>query len=173
MAYALLKTLHVLGVVLLLGNVIVTLLWKLAANRTGEPRAIAFVQRLVTLTDWWFTVGGVALIILGGYGAALVAGLDLLAVRWLLWGQVLFGLSGLLWVGILIPAQIRQARQARDFAAGGEIPASDWRDARRWTGWGILAIVPLLGALWLMIAKPIEPLAVRQMPGPGSLLRIP
>ncbi|MBK5964938.1 hypothetical protein CCR95_12810 [Thiocystis minor] len=173
MSYTLLKTLHLLGVVLLVGNVIVTLVWKLAADRSGDPRVVAFGQRLVTLTDWWFTVGGVVLILLGGYGAALVAGLDLLAVRWLLWGQVLFGLSGLLWVGILIPAQIRQARQARDFAAGGEIPASYWRDARRWTGWGILAIVPLLGALWLMIAKPIAPPAAHRTPGPDPLLRIP
>ncbi|MBK1719836.1 DUF2269 family protein [Thiocystis violacea] len=154
MLYSLLKTLHVLGVVALVGNVVVTLAWKLAADRTGEPRVIAFGQRLVTLTDWWFTVGGVVLIAIGGYGAAWVAGLDPLGPHWLLWGQGLFVLSGALWAGLLIPTQIRQARQARDFAAGGDIPASYWRDARRWVFWGVIAIGPLLGAVWLMIAKP-------------------
>lgn len=156
MLYALLKTVHLFGVVLLVGNVIVTLVWKLGADRTGEPSVIAFGQRLVTLTDWWFTLGGAALILIGGYGAAWVAGLDPFGVHWLVWGQIPFGFSGLLWALILIPAQIRQARQATRFEATGVIPTDYWRDARRWTWWGILAIVPLLGAIWIMIAKPAE-----------------
>ena len=74
MLYATLKTLHLIGVVLLVGNAIVTLIWKLAADRTRDPRILACAQRLVVVTDWWFTVGGVVLLALGGYGAALVAG---------------------------------------------------------------------------------------------------
>ena len=156
MLYTFLKTVHLFGVVLLVGNVTVTLVWKRGADRTGEPSVIAFAQRLVTLTDWWFTLGGVVLILVGGFGAAWVAGLDPFGVHWLLWGQILFGVSGLLWTLMLIPAQIRQARLANSFASTGVIPADYWRDARRWTWWGILAIVPLLGAIWIMIAKPTE-----------------
>ncbi|MCF7979787.1 MAG: DUF2269 domain-containing protein [Chromatiaceae bacterium] len=156
MLYTVLKAVHLLGVVLLVGNVIVTLVWKLGADRTGEPSVIAFGQRLVTLTDWWLTLGGVVLILIGGYGAAWVAGLDPFRVYWLLAGQILFGISGLLWALILIPAQIRQARQAISFEATGVIPTEYWRDAQRWTWWGILAIVPLLGAIWIMIEKPAE-----------------
>ncbi|WPL18489.1 putative integral membrane protein [Thiorhodovibrio winogradskyi] len=154
MLYAVLKAVHLFGVVLLVGNVIVTLAWKLGADRTGQPSVIAFGQRLVTLTDWWFTLGGVVLILIGGFGMAWVAGLDPFGVHWLVWGQILFGISGLLWALILIPTQIRQARQASRFEATGEIPAEYWRGARRWTGWGILAIVPLLAAIWIMTAKP-------------------
>lgn len=154
MLYDLLKLTHILGVVMLVGNVVVTLIWKLAADRTGDPRIIAFAQRLVTLTDWWLTVGGVLLIALGGYGAVLVAGISPFATHWLIWGQALFLLSGLLWALILVPAQTRQARRARAFGMGGSIPPDYWRDARRWTLWGIIAILPLLGAIWLMIAKP-------------------
>ena len=154
MLYTLLKTLHIVGVVALVGNAIVTLVWKMAADRLADPRVIAFAQRLVTQTDWWFTVGGVLLIALGGYGAAAVAGLRVFEAWWVVWGQVLLGLSGALWACILIPAQIRQARQARAFAEDGQIPASYWRDARRWVVWGIIATVPLLGAIWLMVAKP-------------------
>ncbi|WP_242469737.1 DUF2269 family protein [Rhabdochromatium marinum] len=127
MLYHLLKAIHLLGVVLLVGNVIVTLVWKRRADRTGDPSVIAFGQRLVSLTDWWFTLGGVILILVGGFGAAWRAGLDLFGLPWLLWGQVLFGVSGLLWASILIPAQIRQARQARAFATTGVIPKSYWR----------------------------------------------
>ena len=41
MFYAGLKTLHLIGVVLLVGNAIVTLIWKLAADRTRDPRILA------------------------------------------------------------------------------------------------------------------------------------
>ena len=155
MLYALLKFVHVVGVVVLVGNALVTLIWKMAADRTRDPRLVAFGQRLVTLTDWWFTVGGVVLVAVGGYGAALVAHIDPFGPAWLVWGQALFALSGALWAAILVPAQIRQARQTRRFAGGGEIPASYWMDARRWVAWGVLATLALVGATWLMVAKPV------------------
>ena len=43
-SYNLLKVLHVTGVV---GNIIVTAWWRIMANRTGKPTAIAFAQRQV------------------------------------------------------------------------------------------------------------------------------
>jgi len=153
--YLTFKFLHVLGVILLIGNVTVTAVWKVFADRTREPRVIAFGQHLVTITDWFLTATGVVLLIIGGYGAAMVTKLDLFGARWLVWGQVLLGISGLIWMGILIPAQIRQAKAARAFANGGEIPASYRRDANRWLWWGIIATVPLVVALWLMVFKPI------------------
>jgi uncharacterized membrane protein len=115
---------------------------------------VAFGQRLVTLTDWWFTLGGIVLVFLGGFGAAGSIGMNPFGSRWLLWGEALFVLSGAIWMVILIPAQIRQARQARDFANGGEIPESYWRDARRWLVWGIIATLPLVAAIWVMVDKP-------------------
>ncbi|NEV64845.1 DUF2269 domain-containing protein [Thiorhodococcus minor] len=154
MLYAVLKALHILGVVLLVGNAIVTLVWKMAADRTGSASVIAFAQQLVTLTDWRFTVGGVVVIMLTGFGAAGIAGIDLLGPRWLVWGEGLLLLSGALWAFILVPAQIRQAHQARIFAKTGEIPSSYWRDVRRWNRWGLLATTLLIGAIWVMVAKP-------------------
>ena len=55
MTYDILKLLHLLGVVLLLGNVTVTSIWKVYADGTRDPRIIGFAQRLVTVTDWFFT----------------------------------------------------------------------------------------------------------------------
>lgn len=155
MLYATFKFLHVLGAIILVGNVTVTAVWKVFADRTHDPRVVAFGQRLVTITDWSLTAGGIVLIIVGGYGAALTAGMDLLGSKWLVWGQVLFAISGTIWAAILIPAQVRQARAARAFAAGGEIPEGYRKDSRRWLVWGILATVPLVVAVWLMVWKPI------------------
>jgi uncharacterized membrane protein len=115
---------------------------------------IAYAQRLVTITDWVFTAGGVLLLLLGAYGIAFVAGLDLRGTAWLVWGQSLFGLSGLIWILALIPTQIAQARQARDFAAGGAVPESYWRHGRRWAIWGTIATVIPLANLYFMVFKP-------------------
>ena len=76
MSYDAFKVVHLAGVVIFLGNIIVTAMWKVLADRTGDPRIIAYAQRLVTITDWIFTAGGVALIVLGAYGMVFTAGLD-------------------------------------------------------------------------------------------------
>jgi uncharacterized membrane protein len=152
--YTTLKILHVFGVVLFLGNIIVTGVWKAYADRTGHAPTIAFAQRLVTITDWIFTFGGSSLVVAAGYGMATHAGYDLMGERWLFWGQVMIYLSGLIWVVILIPIQIFMARMARTFADGGEIPAKYWRLNRHWYIWGIISILlPLVNLYW-MIAKP-------------------
>jgi uncharacterized membrane protein len=154
-AYPILKFLHILGVILLVGNVTVTAVWKVFADRTHNPVVIAFGQRLVTITDWFLTGVGIAFVVIGGYGMVYVADLDPFGAFWLVWGQVLFVLSGLIWALLLIPAQIRQAREARGFAEGGEIPPSYRRDAVRWIFWGVVATVPLVAAVWLMVVKPV------------------
>lgn len=154
MSYDLAKFVHLTGVIMLLGNVTATAIWKFFADRTGDPRVVAFAQRLVTITDWWLTFWGVILTIGGGYAMAWIAGLDLWATSWLFWGQALFFGGGLMWLGLLVPLQIRQARAARAFAGAAEIPEAYRRDARAWLFWGLIATVPLVAAVWVMVAKP-------------------
>jgi len=43
---------------------------------------------------------------------------------------------------------------ARTFLASGEFPGDYWQDARIWLVWGIVATVPLVAAVYVMIAKP-------------------
>ncbi len=124
--YLALKSLHLLGVVMFVGNIVVTGWWKVMADRTRHPAIVAFAQRQVTMTDWLFTFGGSILVVVGAYANVYLHDLPLDA-PWLVWGQALFFLSGLLWVAILIPLQIRLARLARGFAGGGAIPDEYWR----------------------------------------------
>lgn len=154
MLYEIAKTVHVIGVVLLVGNVSATAIWKLFADRTRDPRIVAFAQKLVIYTDVSLTLWGIILIVAGGYAAAAIGGLDLVGQKWLLYGQLLFVVSGLMWLGILMPVQLRQARAAKSFGDGSTIPDSYWRDCRRWIVWGLIATVPLVAAIWVMIAKP-------------------
>ncbi|MBS0270282.1 MAG: DUF2269 domain-containing protein [Proteobacteria bacterium] len=153
LTYATFKMLHVFGVVFFLGNIIVTGVWKYRADVTGRPEVIAFAQRLVTLTDWVFTFGGVLLILIGGFGMVQVAGLDIVQTPWIRHGLIFFGFSGIIWALILIPIQILQARLARGFEAGGAIPDRYWRLNRQWYIWGSIAtVLPLLN-IYVMVQK--------------------
>jgi uncharacterized membrane protein len=153
MTYEIARFLHITGVVMLMGNITVTAVWKFFADRDGRPQVLGFAQKLVTYTDWSMTVWGAALTMIGGYGMAMLGGHDL-TQGWLLWSQGLFGVAGAIWLGIIVPIQRRQARLARDFAGGGTVPEAYRMESRRWLAWGLFSTVPLVGATWLMIAKP-------------------
>ena len=52
MTYEIAKFLHITGVVMLMGNITVTAIWKYFADRTQRPEVLSFAQKLVTYTDW-------------------------------------------------------------------------------------------------------------------------
>jgi uncharacterized membrane protein len=152
MMYDVAKYLHITGIVLLMGNITVTAIWKFFADRDGRPEVLGFAQKLVTYTDWSMTLWGVALTMGSGYFMAFSAGYTL-NEGWLLWSQILFLLSGLIWLLVLVPIQVTQARLAKAFApddAGEQYRAL----SRRWLVWGLVATAPLVAATWLMVAKP-------------------
>ena len=153
MSYLALKLLHILGACLFLGNNLVTPLWKLLAERTRNAQVVAFSQRLVTVTDLIFTVGGIALLL--GAGQAMAARQPgLWHQRWFLGAYSLFAVSGLVWLALLLPIQVAQARLARGFASGGPIPARYWVLSRRWMIAGAIASLLPFGSLALMVLKP-------------------
>lgn len=152
--YLLLKTLHITGAILFLGNIIITGWWKVMADRTRNPAIVAFAQRQVTLTDFVFTAGGVVLVAIGGIGNAQLHGMDYLHINWMSKVLWLFTISGVLWVAVLIPVQIKQERMAREFAVSGVIPEQYWVLGRIWGVAGTLATITPLAALYWMVYKP-------------------
>lgn len=152
MSYEIAKFVHITGVAMLMGNITVTAIWKFFADRDGRPEVLGFAQKMVTYTDWAMTVWGAALIMAGGYYMAIEAGYSLLE-GWLLRSQVLFVLAGLIWLGILVPIQIKQARLAKSFSKHG-VSTAYRKLSRRWIIWGLISSVPLILATWLMVAKP-------------------
>ena len=125
------------------------------ANKTGNPVIIAFAQRQVTLTDYVFTAGGAAILFVAGVVNAMIHEIEIMQIKWLVWGVVLFSLSGLIWVFILIPIQRKQAKASREFSIDGAIPENYWRREFWWYVFGIIAIIlPLLNLYW-MVFKPM------------------
>jgi uncharacterized membrane protein len=145
---------HILGVILLAGNITITAFWKVLADMTKEATQIAFANRAVIIADWLFTLPGIVLTLGGGIGISLMGQWPLFEVSWLSWSVFWFVVAGILWMGFLIPLQIRQHRAAKLFAQTGDIPETYWRDARAWITIGLIATIPLLIILYLMVVKP-------------------
>ena len=151
--YLWLKTIHLLGVVIFLGNIIVTAWWKAMADSTRNPQIIAFAQRQVTLTDFVFTAGGASILLLAGMANVGIHHMEMSA-KWLSQGMLMFTLSGIIWLVVLIPVQIKQAKLAKAFAHSGVIPEQYWKLCKTWNIFGAIAVLlPLVNLYW-MVFKP-------------------
>ena len=154
-SYLLLKSIHIFGVILLMGNIIVTAWWKFMADKTKDPKVIKFAQRQVTLTDFVFTAPGALLAILAGDSMSYGFMTNTWDIQWLTWGRCLFIASGVIWITILIPTQIKQARIANNLSAEKSIPNEYWQLSKRWNIFGAIAVIlPLINIYW-MVFKPI------------------
>ncbi len=151
--YQFLKSLHLFGMTIFLGNIIVTALWKMLADRTRSPAIVAYAQRLITITDFIFTFVGALLILATGIMMASEFG-KISDILWLSWGRWLFIASGLIWIIILIPIQIKQARLAKDFSTKEEIPDNYWSLSKYWAIFGIIATILPLANLYFMVFQP-------------------
>jgi uncharacterized membrane protein len=145
--------LHILGAVIFIGNITVTAVWKVLADRTRNPAVVAYAQRLVTVTDIAFTATGATLIAVSGQTMADRLG-GVGGSTWLTMGFALFIASGVIWVATLIPIQVMQSRLARGFATAGVIPPRYWRLAKLWYVLGGIAIALPMVNIYLMVAKP-------------------
>jgi len=152
--YQLLKSVHLLGVTIFLGNIIVTAVWKILADKTKSPVIVAHAQRLVTITDYIFTAFGAALIIISGRMMSAKFG-EIGDVLWLSWGWWLFIASGLIWLFILLPVQTKQAKLAKIFSTQATIPEDYWLLSKYWAVFGMIATILPFANLYFMVFKPI------------------
>ena len=153
--YLALKVLHMLAVVLFLGNIITGLFWKAHGDRTADPRIMAHTLDGIIRSDRWFTLPGVFLIVALGVAAALVGHLPLLRTTWISISILLFTISGLAFGLRVAPLQVRLRALAMTAAAGGTWDTELYhRLSRRWEFWGVVAIRMPLAALGLMVFKP-------------------
>lgn len=154
MPYLAFKVLHLIAVVVFLGNIITGLYWKRHADRTRDARIIAHALEGIIGSDRVFTIPGVVVIIVGGFGAAIVGGLPLLRTGWILWSLVLFSVSGIVFGSRVAPLQTRMAKLMR-------VDTPDWKSyealSRSWELWGAIALAAPIAALLLMVAKPALP----------------
>jgi uncharacterized membrane protein len=158
MSYLILKLLHVIAVILFLGNIITGLFWKFHADGTRDPKVIAHAFEGIIRADRWFTIPSIILIILAGVGTAIVGKFPILGTGWIFWSIVLFTISGIAFSAKIAPLQVRIRNLA---LAGNEAGRMDWNLyhtlSRSWEIWGLVAIFTPVAAVVLMVLKPSLP----------------
>ena len=153
--YIPLKILHVAAVVIFLGNLVTGIFWKMRADRTGDPSIVRHTIAGLIAADRWFTIPGVVLILVGGFGAAVVGGLPLLRTSWILAGIILFTISGIAYMARVVPLQRAMLSLARTGTESGNFDWDGYRSlSRQWNVWGTIALLTPALAMIAMIAKP-------------------
>ena len=154
MDYLILKTIHILSAVLLLGTGFGSAFYKFFTQRGGDVRAMAEVDRLVVRADWWFTTPTVLIQPISGIWMAKLAGWPL-TTPWIATSLALYLLAGACWLPVVV-LQIRMAKLSRHAAGTGKpLPPSYARMARTWTLLGIPAFAAMLSVVLLMVFKPM------------------
>ena len=154
MLYLALKALHILSVVLFLGNIITGVFWKVHADLTGDLRARAQALDGIIKADRWFTVPGVLLIVATGVSMALLAHLPMLSTLWIGASIALFGVSGLAFGLAVGPLQKKLLTNVRAGLSGNWDETQYNALSRSWGIWGIVATAAPVIALFLMVMKP-------------------
>jgi uncharacterized membrane protein len=154
MLYLALKALHIVSVVLFLGNIITGVFWKLHGDQSGDLRARAQALDGIIKADRWFTVPGVLLIVATGISMALLVHLPILGTLWIAAALALFGVSGLAFAIAVGPLQKKLLANVRAGLAGTWDETQYNSLSRTWGLWGIVATAAPLLALFLMVMKP-------------------
>ena len=151
--YLLLKWLHIVSSVLMVGTGLGSAFYMFFTNRSGNVQAQAVVTKLVVRADWWFTIPTVLIQPATGLAMAYLAGWPL-STPWLAWSLALYALAGLCWLPV-VWLQLRMRDMAQQAAADGiALPAAYWRCARWWEGLGYPAFVAMAVVFFLMVNKP-------------------
>ena len=153
--YLWLKLIHVIAVVLFLGNIITGLFWHRHALRTRNASLIAHTMDGVVQSDRLFTMPGVLVILASGIFAAIRGGFPILGTPWIAWTIVMFAISGAIFMSRIAPLQRRMLAEAATAAKSGAFDyAAYHRLSRQWDLWGAIAtLTPLIG-LAFMVLKP-------------------
>jgi uncharacterized membrane protein len=151
--YFIVKYLHVLGAIVILGTGTGIAFFMLMAHRSGDPAFIARTAAIVVIADMLFTLTAVMLQpVTGGLLMALSA--TRLAERWLVMSLGLYAVAGLFWIPVIF-MQIEMRDLARVALAQRQpLPPRYFALFRRWFGFGIPGFGSVMLILWLMVAKP-------------------
>lgn len=146
MDIVLVRLLHLLGAVMLLGNLLVTGFWALNLYRMRDPAHFRQMARAMLWADLIFTVAGGSVLGVTGFMLLEARGIPL-ETPWVTRGAAALGGAALVWIAVMVPLQNRLTR----------IPGDDRRALKRvfvrWmlAVWTVTAI--LVYGLVVMVRK--------------------
>jgi uncharacterized membrane protein len=145
--YLVLKSLHIVAAVLMVGNVTVTGVWATFYFRWRKDADFRLAARAILWTDLIFTFLGGAALTITGILMARQAGMPILETPWIRRSALLLAISTLLWLTILLPDQWRMERLDRSRDEFLKAVFTRWSVV----GWG--STVLLFVAMWSMVLK--------------------
>jgi uncharacterized membrane protein len=151
--YFIVKYLHVLGAIIILGTGTGIAFFMLMAHRSGDAAFIARTAATVVIADMLFTLTAVLLQPVSG-GLLMMLSSTVFTERWLMTSLGLYAVAGLFWVPVIF-MQIEMRDLARKAVEQSEVlPPRYFALFRRWFAFGIPGFGSVMIILWLMIAKP-------------------
>jgi uncharacterized membrane protein len=151
--YFLIKYLHLLGAIAILGTGTGIAFFMLMAHRSRDPAFIARTAATVVIADMLFTLSAVILQPVTGGWLMVLSGVAV-AECWLATSLGLYVVAGLFWIPVIF-MQIEMRDLAQKAAAQQQpLPPRYFALFRRWFVFGIPGFGSVMIILWLMIAKP-------------------
>jgi uncharacterized membrane protein len=151
--YVLVKFLHVLGAIVILGTGTGIAFFMLMAHRTNDVAFIARTASVVVIADVIFTLSAVLLQPVTG-GLLMMLSATPITEHWLLASLALYAVAGLFWIPVVfMQIEMRDlARKATDQRSA--LPQRYFILFRRWFVFGVPGFGATMLILWLMIARP-------------------
>ena len=151
--YLLLKTVHIVSSVVLVGTGFGSAFYFFFVNRSGSTEAKAVVSRLVVRADTWFTTPAVIIQPVTGVWLAKMLGFPLTS-PWLLSSILLYAVAGACWLPV-VWLQWKMSRMAAAAVTNGAaIEPLYERYAVLWERLGYPAFIAMLAVFYLMVNKP-------------------
>lgn len=153
MTYLVVKYLHVLGAIVLIGTGTGIAFFMLMAHRSGEPAFVARTAATVVRADFLFTATAVVAQPVTGLLLADLTGYALTEF-WILAAIALYVVTGLFWLPVVwMQMRMRTLAEAA-VREGRDLPDAYHRLFRLWFAFGFPGFGSVMLILWLMIAKP-------------------
>jgi uncharacterized membrane protein len=147
----LMRVVHVLAVVVLLGNLLMTPFWRKRLAALGGVQARAAANRSVRVADLIFTLPGWVVVLATGIMLIIYRGMH---GGWLHLSLLLFLGWLICWHLLVLPARKAMIAQAEEAASGGQAPPELAQHERQWQQWSYLTAAIAVLILILMVAQP-------------------
>ncbi|MGZ3498180.1 MAG: DUF2269 family protein [Vulcanimicrobiaceae bacterium] len=154
--YFVLKLLHLIGVVVFLGNISLGVYWKYRADASGDLRIITHTIRTIILADRLFTNPGVILLVVAGLATAITGRIPILSTGWILWGIVLIIIAAVAYVPLSATQRALLAIASNPESERSAL-ARYHELSKRWNLYGSIALAAPLIAFAFMVLKPALP----------------
>jgi len=154
MTYSYLKLIHLIAVIIFLGNIFTGLFWMHIAIKTKDIKIISHSIKGVIRSDRLFTIPGVILITAGGLMTAIYGHIPIIHTGWIFWSLILFSISGVAFAWKVAPLQ----KKIYQLTLNQESPDNfNWTIFKKiyvaWEIWGLIALLTPVTALVMMTLK--------------------